>query len=154
MGARLVTAHETEEGAKWAEAKLKTLTGGDKITAQFMRQDYFDYVPAFKLAITGNHKPGLQSVDEAMRRRLNLIPFNVTIPKADRDPVSCGKVESGVAGNPAWMIDGCLLWQREGRLNPPQAVIAATDEYLENEDAMARWITDRCELKTSYRRHR
>jgi putative DNA primase/helicase len=60
MGARLVTAHETEEGAKWAEAKLKALTDGDKITAQFMRQDYFDDVPAFKLAITGNHKPGLQ----------------------------------------------------------------------------------------------
>ena len=150
MGAQLVTAHETEEGAKWAEAKLKTLTGGDKITAQFMRQDYFDYVPAFKLAITGNHKPGLQSVDEAMRRRLNLIPFNVTIPKADRDPSLAEKLKAEWPGILQWMIDGCLLWQREGRLNPPQAVIAATDEYLENEDAMARWITDRCELKTSF----
>jgi putative DNA primase/helicase len=94
MGARLVTAHETEEGAKWAEAKLKALTGGDMITAQFMRQDYFDYVPAFKLVITGNHKPGLQSVDEAMRRRLNLIPFNVTIPKADRDQSLAEKLKA------------------------------------------------------------
>jgi putative DNA primase/helicase len=150
MGARLVTAHETEEGAKWAEAKLKALTGGDKITAQFLRQDYFDYAPAFKLAITGNHKPGLQSVDEAMRRRLNLIPFNVTIPKADRDPSLAEKLKAEWPGILAWMIDGCLIWQEEGRLNPPQAVITATDEYLESEDAVATWIADRCELKASY----
>ena len=150
IGARLVTAHETEEGAKWAEAKLKALTGGDKITAQFMRQDYFDYLPAFKLAITGNHKPGLQSVDEAMRRRLNLIPFNVTIPKADRDPSLAEKLKTEWPGILAWMIDGCLLWQKEGRLNPPQAVITATGEYLESEDAIATWIVDRCELKASY----
>jgi P4 family phage/plasmid primase-like protien len=150
MGARLVTAHETEEGAKWAEAKLKALTGGDKITAQFMRQDYFDYVPAFKLVITGNHKPGLQSVDEAMRRRLNLIPFNVTIPKADRDPYLAEKLKTEWPGILAWMITGCLLWQEEGVLHPPQAVIAATDEYLESEDSMATWISERCELKASF----
>ena len=60
-----MTAHETEEGAKWAEAKLKALTGGDKITAQFMRQDYFDYVPAFKLAITGTINQGCKT---SMRR--------------------------------------------------------------------------------------
>jgi len=150
MCARLVTAHETEEGAKWAEAKLKALTGGDMITAQFMRQDYFDYVPAFKLVITGNHKPGLQSVDEATRRRLNLIPFNVTIPKADRDQSLAEKLKAEWPGILTWMIDGCLLWQKEGGLHPPQAVIAATDEYLESEDAMATWINERCELKESY----
>jgi P4 family phage/plasmid primase-like protien len=107
-------------------------------------------LPAFKLAITGNHKPGLQSVDEAMRRRLNLIPFNVTIPKADRDPSLAEKLKTEWPGILAWMIDGCLLWQEEGRLNPPQAVITATDDYLESEDAMATWIAERCELKASY----
>lgn len=150
MGARLGVAHETEEGAKWAEAKLKALTGGDKITAQFMRQDYFDYLPAFKLVITGNHKPGLQTVDEAMRRRLNLIPFSVTIPKADRDPDLAEKLKTEWPGILAWIIAGCLLWQKEGRLNPPQAVADATDEYLESEDALATWIGERCELKASY----
>jgi putative DNA primase/helicase len=107
-------------------------------------------VPAFKLAITGNHKPGLQSVDEAMRRRLNLIQFNVTIPKADRDPSLAEKLKTEWPGILAWMIEGCVLWQEEGALHPPQAVIAATDEYLESEDAMATWIAERCELKASY----
>ena len=84
-GARLVTAVETEEGRRWAELKIKALTGGDKISARFMRQDFFEFIPNFKLAIAGNHKPGLRSVDEAIRRRLNLIPFAVTIPPAERD---------------------------------------------------------------------
>jgi putative DNA primase/helicase len=69
-GARLVVAQETQKGRKWDEAKIKTMTGGDKITARFMRQDFFDFVPTFKLFITGNHKPRLENIDEAMRRRL------------------------------------------------------------------------------------
>src|SRR5262249_42358551 len=79
-GARLVTATETEEGRRWAESRIKALTGGDRIKARFMRQDFFEYIPQFTLIIMGNHKPGLRSVDEAIRRRFHLIPFTVTIP--------------------------------------------------------------------------
>ena len=84
-GARLVTATETEEGRRWAEARIKQLTGGDMISARFMRQDFFEFSPAFKLVIAGNHKPSLRSVDEAIRRRFHLIPFGVTIPAGERD---------------------------------------------------------------------
>ena len=80
-GARVVTAVETEEGRRWAESRIKALTGGDKISARFMRQDFFEFTPQFKLIIAGNHKPGLRSVDEAIRRRFHLIPFTVTIPR-------------------------------------------------------------------------
>lgn len=93
-GARLVTSVETEEGRRWAESKIKTLTGGDKIAARFMRQDFFEYAPQFKLFIAGNHKPGLCSVNEAMRRRLHLIPFTRTIPPEDRDPELAEKLQS------------------------------------------------------------
>jgi putative DNA primase/helicase len=79
-GARMVPAVETEEGRLLAESKIKTLTGGDRIAARFMRQDFFEYVPQFKLLIAGNHKPSLRTVDEAIRRRFHLIPFTVTIP--------------------------------------------------------------------------
>src|SRR5215472_1649755 len=84
-GARLVTSQETENGRRWAEAKLKAMTGGDPISARFMRQDFFTYTPMFKLVIAGNHKPGLRGVNEAIRRRLHLVPFTVTIAQRDRE---------------------------------------------------------------------
>ena len=84
-GARLVTSQETERGRRWAESKIKALTGGDPITARFMRQDFFTYAPAFKLVIAGNHKPSLSGVDEAIRRRFQLVPFTVTIAEPDKE---------------------------------------------------------------------
>ena len=90
-GARLVTASETEEGRAWAESRIKQLTGGDPSTARFMRQDFFTYRPQFKLIIIGNHRPVLSNVDEAARRRFNIIPFTRTPPIPDRDlRQSCG----------------------------------------------------------------
>lgn len=143
-GARLVTASETERGRRWAEAKIKMLTGGDRISARFMRQDFFEFMPQFKLVISGNHKPGLQSVDDAIRRRLHLIPFTVKIPPQERDTALPEKLKAEWPGILAWMIEGCLAWQRDG-LRPPAAVRAATDDYLMGEDAMGTWLDERCE---------
>jgi putative DNA primase/helicase len=80
-GARLVTASETEEGRRWPEARIKELTGGNKISARFMRQDFFEYLPQFKLLLSGNHMPILRTVNRAITRRFNRIPFAVIIPK-------------------------------------------------------------------------
>jgi putative DNA primase/helicase len=148
-GARLVTAVETEEGRRWAESKIKTLTGGDTVSARFMRQDFFEYVPQFKLVIAGNHKPGLRSVDEAIRRRLHLVPFTVTIPPKERDAELPDKLKTEWPGILAWMIRGCLDWQKVG-LAPPAAVTAATAAYLDAEDALAAWIDDCCEPDPQY----
>ena len=82
-----------------------------------MRQDYFEFTPQFKLVIAGNHKPGLRSVDEAIRRRFNLIPFTVAIPPAERDERLTEKLKAEWPGILAWMIEGCLDWQRHG---PPR----------------------------------
>jgi putative DNA primase/helicase len=142
-GARLVTAVETEEGRRWAESKIKSLTGGDKVAARFMRQDFFEFAPQFKLLIAGNHKPGLRSVDEAIRRRLHLIPFAVTIPPNERDAELPVKLMGELPGILAWMIQGCVDWQKHGLL-PPNAVTAATAAYLEAEDSLAAWIDECC----------
>ena len=139
--ARLVTSIETEEGRRWAESKIKMLTGGDKIAARFMRQDFFEFTPQFKLVIAGNHKPGLRSVDEAIRRRFNLVPFTVTIPREERDDRLTERLRQEWVGILQWMIDGCLDWH-ERKLAPPEAVTTATAEYLESEDAIAAWIDD------------
>jgi putative DNA primase/helicase len=145
QGRRLVTAVETEEGRRWADAKIKMMTGGNQIAARFMRQDYFWYTPQFKLVIAGNHKPGLRSVDEATRRRFNLVPFTVTVPVEKRDPYLLDKLKEEAPGILQWMIEGCLCWQELG-LAPPNAVIEATKAYLSTEDALAGWIEDCCEL--------
>jgi putative DNA primase/helicase len=143
-GARIVTAIETEEGRRWAESRIKSLTGGDKISARFMRQDFFEFVPQFKLIIAGNHKPGLRSVDEAIRRRFNLIPFTVTIPPDERDEALPEKLKAELPGIMSWMIDGCTDWQERG-LAPPEVVTAATAAYLESEDALSAWIEEACQ---------
>jgi putative DNA primase/helicase len=147
-GARLVTASETEEGRPWAEAKVKQLTGGDTVSARFMRQDFFEYAPQFKLVIAGNHRPGLRSVDEAIRRRFHVVPFAVTIPAEERDPELTEKLKAEWPGILRWLIEGCLKWQADG-LKRPQAVVEATGEYLEAEDAVGAWIDDRCDRDRS-----
>jgi putative DNA primase/helicase len=145
-GARLVVAQETEDGKHWAESKIKSLTGGDPITARFMRQDFFTYTPQFKLLVAGNHKPSLRNVDEATRRRMNLLPFTVTIPENERDPRLQEKLRDEWPGILSWAIDGCLLWQKEG-LCAPKSVRSATSEYLIEEDALATWIDECCAVQ-------
>jgi len=142
-GARLVTAQETDEGRRWAESRIKALTGGDPITARFMRQDFFTYTPQFKLLIAGNHKPGLRNIDEAIRRRFHLLPFTVRIPPERRDPQLGETLRQEWPGILTWAIHGCLEWQQRG-LQPPAAVIDATAEYFEDEDSFGSWLEECC----------
>lgn len=144
-GARLVVMQETDDGKRWAEAKVKALTGGDTITARFMRQDFFSYTPTFKIIVASNHRPGLRNVNEAIRRRLLLVPFSVVIPAPDRDRYLARKLQKEWPGVLAWMIEGCREWQRIG-LAPPAAVTAASAEYLANEDLIQSWIEECAEL--------
>lgn len=144
-GARLVSSIEVENGRRWAEAKIKSLTGGDPISARFMRQDFFQFVPQFKLLIAGNHKPSVRDVDEAMRRRLHLVPFSVTVPPERRDPRLSERLMAEGDGILRWAVDGCLDWQNGG-LRPPACVREATEGYFEAEDSIGRWMSERCVL--------
>ena len=145
-GARLVVAQETQQGRSWDEAKIKAITGGDKQTARFMRQDFFDFYPTFKLFIAGNYKPNLKNVDEAMRRRLLLVPFTVQIPPAERNIHLTEELETEWPAILRWAIDGCLEWGQIG-LAPPAVVTDATAEYFAAEDAFGLWLEDDCEVK-------
>ena len=142
-GARLVTAQETDEGRRWAESRIKALTGGDPITARFMHQDFFTYTPQFKLLIAGNHKPGLRNIDEAIRRRFHLLPFTVRIPPERRDPQLGETLRQEWPAILTWAIHGCLEWQQRG-LQPPASVIDATAEYFEDEDSFGGWLDECC----------
>jgi P4 family phage/plasmid primase-like protien len=142
-GARLVTSQETDEGRAWAEAKIKALTGGDKIAARFMRQDFFEFTPQFTLLIAGNHKPKLHNVDEAMRRRLHMVPFTTTIGPEKRDPDLPNKLKAEWPGILQWAIEGCLEYQRIG-LAAPAAVTKMTASYLEDQDPLGAWFEAWC----------
>jgi P4 family phage/plasmid primase-like protien len=138
-GARLVTASETEAGKSWAEAKVKQLTGGDPITARFMRKDNFTYLPEFKLVIIGNYKPVLRNVDDAAKRRFNIIPF-VHRP-AKKDLQLDEKLREEYPAILRWMIDGCLDWQKQGLVRP-ESVRETTDSYFDDQDLFGRWIEE------------
>lgn len=141
-GARLVTASETEEGRAWAEARIKALTGGDAITARFMYKNFFTYQPHFKLLFAGNHQPTLNSVDPAMRRRFNMLPF-VNEPPAP-DHMLEEKLKDEAPRILGWALRGCMDWQRHG-LGRPDTVTAATNEYFEDQDVFGQWLDERCD---------
>src|SRR5258706_221850 len=111
QGARLVTGGETEQGRRWAESKLKLLTGGDKISARRMRQDFFEFTAQFKLLLMGNHKPSLRDVDVAMRRRFHIIPFAAVIEDHERELNLAEKLLKERDGILGWAIEGCREWQ-------------------------------------------
>ena len=141
-GPRLVLVSETEQGRYWDEAKLCDITGGDPIKANRMRCDPYQFRPVCKLWVCGNHKPRLKNVGEAIKRRMNRIPFDVIIPPSARDTKLIDKLEPERPAILRKMVDGCLEWQRIG-LAQPQAIIEATKEYLDGEDIIARW-KDEC----------
>jgi putative DNA primase/helicase len=144
QGARFVTAVEAEGGRRLAEAQVKQLTGGDKITARYLYQEHFEFYPTFKLWLAVNHKPTIQGTDHAIWRRIRLIPFTVTIPEAERDKRLGGKLLAELPGILRWAVEGCLAWQREG-LEPPRAVTGATGEYRTEMDVIAAFIRECCE---------
>lgn len=147
-GKRLATASETEEGKAWAEARIKQLTGSEKIPARYMRQDFFEFLPQFKLIIVGNHAPQLKTVDDAIRRRFNLLPFIHKPTKPDRDLEAKLRNEWPEILN--WMIEGCLDWQLNGLVRPA-VVTQATEAYFEEQDLFSQWLEDCCDCEQGHR---
>ena len=141
QGARLVVGSELPAGRMWNESVIKDLTGGDPISARFMRQDYFTFTPQFTLLVVGNHQPKIGAVDDAMRRRLLLIPFNASISPERKDTQLEAKLVEEHGAILQWMIEGAVEWRQYG-LDVPDRVTAATDDYLEAEDVLGQFIEE------------
>ena len=140
-GKRLVTASETEQGRQWAESRIKQLTGGDRMRARYMRQDEFEFDPVLKLLLIGNDKPSLSTVDDAARRRFNLLPFNFKPAVADQHLET--RLQAEWPSILRWLIVGCLDWQANG-LNRPAVVSGATEEYFAEQDVFGQWLDEAC----------
>jgi P4 family phage/plasmid primase-like protien len=141
-GARMVVASEIDSGRRWNESRLKRLTGGDPISARYIGKDLFEFEPTHTLVIVGNSKPGLRQVDEAMRARLHLVEFSITIPEGERDTEMPDKLKADFGGILNWMLAGCVDYIEIG-LKPPEAVRTATAVYLAGEDMLQAWL-DEC----------
>lgn len=142
-GARFVTASEAEEGQRFSEALIKQMTGGERLTARFMRADFFTFQPEFKLFLGTNHRPVIKGTDHGIWRRIRLIPFTVKIPPEQQDKELPLKLKAELPGILAWAVRGCLTWQQEG-LGMPEEVKAAIQGYKTEMDTIEGFINECC----------
>lgn len=145
-GARLVVASETPEGRRINEVLIKKLTGRDKITARFLRQEFFEFEPTFKIWIITNHKPIVNENSFAFWRRIRLIPFTYTIKESERIPGYEKTLLEEKSGILNWMIEGYIKWRLDGGLKIPTAVKEATEEYQDEMDVLNAFIEECCEV--------
>ncbi|WP_165798821.1 phage/plasmid primase, P4 family [Shimia abyssi] len=147
QGARLVVGSELPKGKSWDEATIKDLTGGDKLTARLMKQDYLDFDPQLTLFIAGNNMPSFAGIDEAIRARVVLVPFTVTIPPEKRDKTLPDKLRSEAPAILRWAIDGALQWHQRG-LDVPDSITAASNAYFHDEDILGQFLEDETDVDT------
>jgi putative DNA primase/helicase len=145
VGSRFVSSLEAGEGRKLSEVIVKSLTGGDAVTARFLHKELFTFRPQFKLWLATNHKPNISGTDYAIWRRIRLIPFMVTIPGPERDLHLVEKLRNELSGILSWSVRGCLEWQRQG-LGTPDEVLQATEEYRTDMDSLAAFLRDCCKV--------
>ncbi len=142
-GKRLTVAAETESEGRLNEALIKTLTGGDTISARGLYENYWTFNPTHKIILMTNHKPQVRGTDHAIWRRLLLVPFNVKFSEEQKDKEMPDKLKAESPGILQWMINGCIEWQRIG-LQPPNIVLEATQQYRNAEDIIGQFIDACC----------
>ena len=142
---RFVSAVETEAGRKLAESLVKALTGGDRIRARRMREDFWEFAPTHKLILCTNHKPKVRGTDHAIWRRLKLVPFVRRFDGDNADKTMPAKLGAEADGILAWAVRGCLEWQEHG-LGEPEQVTTATATYKEQSDPLHEFIRQCCVL--------
>lgn len=149
QGRRMVVVAETGEAGRLNEEQVKLLTGGDRITARRMRQDFYEFAATHLIYLMTNHKPRVQGTDLGIWRRLKLIPFTVTIPQERRDPELPAKLLAELPGVLAWAVEGFKKYQQHGFVEPA-VVKAATSEYRAASDKIGAFIGERCNVGEQY----
>lgn len=143
VGRRFVMTSEVDQDARFAENLAKQLTGEDKLNARFMRQDSFEFNATFKLWIAANYEPKIKGTDKGIWRRVKIIPFDAEI----KNKISRIDLEQEVLEEApqilAWMVRGCLDWQKH-RLGEPDTVKRKTAKFRKEVDTIAAWLIDNC----------
>ncbi|NMC87210.1 MAG: hypothetical protein GYA69_02040 [Candidatus Moranbacteria bacterium] len=156
-GRRIVWASETSDGRRINAGRLKELVGGDTLNARGVHAiHHVQFAPSHLLLLLTNSKPSAPASDYALWQRVLLIPFErafVAEPRepheSKADPFLSEKLQSEASGILAWLVKGCLAWQKDG-LNAPDIVKAATNEYRSDEDTIGHFIDERCILNENF----
>lgn len=156
--ARFVAASETDKSKRLSENFIKQVTGRDMITARFLRKEFFEFRPQFKVWLASNHKPEIRGTDDALWMRPLIIPFmqkfwsiddpDKPVGAAIADPDLEKKLRAELPGILAWAVQGCLQWQRVG-LRIPQRWVMATKEYRDEMDTLGSFIDECCDVSVS-----
>jgi len=143
-GARFVSASEAAKDQMFDEPLLKQITGRDTVAARFLYKEFTEYKPEFKVFLASNEKPSISGLDDAIWNRINVIPFNVSIPKEDQDKLLEEKLKKELSGILAWAVDGCRKWHEEKSLKPSKSVVEALKVIRADSDAILKFIDDCC----------
>jgi putative DNA primase/helicase len=142
---RLAVTSEAKSSDSLDEERVKSLTGKDRLTARRMREDFWDFDPSHTLVIHTNYKPKIKGTDEAIWRRVRLVPWEVTIPEDQRDEFLAQKLEAEAPGILRWVVDGAREFLAKG-LDVPDSVRAATDDYRQGEDLIGQFLAEMVEV--------
>ena len=140
-GVRMVTAIEANFNRQLDEVKIKAMTGGEKITARFMRQEFFEFQPEFKLWLVANDRPRVRGTDTALWRRIRVVPFDMQIPESEKDLDLPMKLRQEWPGILASAVRGCIDWQKEGII-PPASASQAAKEWSKAADHLKRFVRE------------
>ena len=143
FGLRLAVLHESDHGRRLAEGTVKRLTGGDRIKARRMREDFWHFTPSHTFAMLSNHKPVISGTDEGVWRRVRLVPWDVVVPEAERDEHLGERLGLELDYVLGWLVTGYRDWRGRG-LDEPEQVTRATDDYRAESDALARFVDQCC----------
>ena len=146
-GVRFALAAETEKGQAWSANRIKTLTGGDMIAARGLYKDIIEFRSDATIWVACNHKPEVDSSDEAMWRRLRLIPFNRVFSRHEQDPELSGKLKAEYPGILIWMLQGLRMYLSQGHLEEPREVKMATTRYRDEMDSVKRFLGSNAKLQ-------
>jgi putative DNA primase/helicase len=148
-GARFVTAVEGDKESYLDEALLKSITGGDPIATRFLYQEYFDYIPTFKIFFATNYLPKISNSGHSIWRRIKIIHFNVVIPPEEQDKNLSSKLKSEASGILNWLLEGCYEWQKSS-LNEPKAIKEAITNYRCSIDSANQFFKEVCKIGDEY----
>lgn len=150
-GVRNVVMGETKPGDKLNEGLIKTMTSGiEQIVARFLYGNEFEFTPIFKMFMMTNYRPIIRGTDTGIWRRIKIIPFDVTIPDDKQDKDLMNKMQKEYPQILNWLVQGCIMWQKEGISNP-QLIDESIKQYRSEMDLVQRWIDECCELGAGYR---